>query len=384
MNSIKKCNIFQRIIYSFVPSKYGTLAYQSSGSTFLFMVLISLLITISAVGNFFHSFKGTLQDTFHVDSVGGIIEAHVPDFTIDNGELDMVEPLNYSAGKVCFYFDSSIDEISMSDVDYLVKNSGFEAFFIGSKTNAFIYNGESGEMQMIKYSQMINQKVTKQDLINLVDEWTSAKKLAPFMLGFIGIFQIISYAFLAFFACIVSKIFNLFLHKQASFGKVYAMSIYALVPYFFVQQVLAWLPFSIPSEITRPVYILLTVILGCFGLFGIHECALLENEERYKYTFEQNPYRVSGIVPGNTGVISDEDFGGYATANTPRPSYQATNGNTKVRLKGIEVEYSDMELVNKYIKGNLKDLAIQQLGEVTGLNIQDCREIVDEWDRYFY
>lgn len=384
MNTSKKCNIFKRFAYAFVPSKYGTLAYQSGGSTFLFLILFTLLITFINVSHVFYILNSALQDTFHVNSFGQIIDVNVSDFTLENGELDLEEPLNYSVEKICIYIDSDVNEITMSDIDYLVKNSGFDEFILGSKTNMCIYNGQTGEIQITKYSQLTNKKITKQDLVNLVDEWTSAKKIGPFLFGILFVFELIGHAFLALVACVAFWIVNLFLHKNARGGKIFAMSIYVMVPWMVVDMILLWLPFSIPSEITTPLYVIVTFILGCLGLFSVHDVSILENEEKFKYKYDQNPYRISGVMPGDAAALSDDAFGGYAAADVAKPSYHAVNGNTKVRLKGIEVEHSALELINKYVKGNLKDLAVQQLGEVTGLNILDCREIIDEWDRYYY
>lgn len=383
-NMKKKCNVFVRFVYSFIPSKYGTLAYQSGGSNFFFMLLLSLLMTVSIVFSVFFVMNKFLVDTFGVKTVGELIEKNIPDFTIENGKLDMEEPLNYTVDKVCFLFDSDVEEISMSDVDYLIKNSGFQAIFIGSKTNVFLYNGQSGEMSMAKYSDMFSNTFTKADFIAAADKWTSVSTLGPLLGGIMVVYHILGLAIKVFIYCIIFLFFNLFLRRNVKFGKVYAMSIYAVVPAILLEELIFWLPISVPSEIMKPIYIILTIVLGCFGLFSVHDVAALETEEKFKYKFDQNPYRISGVTPGDAGVISDEDFGGYATADMGRPSYRAVNGNTKVRLKGIEVEHSDLELINKYVKGNLKDLAVQQLGEITGFNIQDCREIIDDWDRYYY
>lgn len=382
MKTTKKCNFFKRIVYSFIPSKYGTLVY--AGSAFLFMFTLSLVLTVLTVTKMFVEINQSLQESFGVGSCSELVEKYVPDFSIKNGNLDMKEKVNYTVDKVCIYFDSTVEEITMSDMDYLVNQSGFEVILMGSKTNTFTYNGQSGEIQMYKYSQLFYQDVDKQDLVEVVKQWTSAKTVIPLLTGLVGIYDLVQYALKALLLGVLISIVNLFLHKNIRFSKAYAMSVYALVPWMLLEQLVMWLPFTIPTEITSPIYIIITVILGCFGLFSVHETALLETEEKFKYRYEQNPYRISGIMPDNAGVISDEDFGGYATADIPKPSYQAVNGNTKVRLKGIEVEHSDLELINKYIKGNLKDLAVQQLGQVTGLNIQDCREIIDEWDRYYY
>lgn len=384
MNTSKKCNVFKRFAYSFVPSKYGVLAYQSAGSTFLFMLILTLIMAFSLTGNIFYVMNQTLQETLGVGSIGEVIEKYVPDFTIENGKLDLDEPINYTIDTVCIYIDSDVEELSLSDMDYLLNNSGFEGIILGSKKNCFVYNKRTGEMQTLNFSDFGNMKVGKQDLVDLVYEWTSFGKIGPALIIIYLIYFIVLYAVLALGCCVVFVILNLFLHRNVRAGKAYAIGVYALVPSFLLSQLLAWLPISIPSELTNPVYVILTVVLGCFGLYSVHDMAILENEEKYKYKYEQNPYRISGVMPGDTAAMSDDAFGGYASADVAKPSYHAVNGNIKVRLKGIEVEHSALELINKYVKGNLKDLAVQQLGEVTGLNILDCREIIDEWDRYYY
>ena len=384
MNTSKKCNIFTRLVFSFIPSKYGLLTYQSGISTFFFMALVTLLISLSVTCNMFYSLNQSLQQSMGVGSLAELVEQVVPEFTIDNGELELKEPINYTIDKVCIYIDSEVEELTLGDVDYLITNSGFDGIVIGSKKNMIIYNKSSGELQTVNFSDFQNAKIVKKDLVELVRTWTSFEKIAPMLIVVLLVAYGITYLILALGCCIVYVILNAFLQRNVKLGKAYAVGVYSLVPSFILAQVLSWLPITVFSEFAIPVYIVLTLVIGCLGMYSVHEMALIENEEKFKYNFEQNPYRVSGIVPGNTGLMSDEELGGYAAVEIVKPSYQTVNGNVKVRLKGIEVDHSELELINKYVKGNLKDLAVQQLGEVTGLNIADCRDVIDEWDRYYF
>ena len=384
MSTSKKCNVFKRLVYSFIPSKYGLLSYQSQRSTFGFMAIVSLIISLSIASNFLVAMEQTLDKTMGVRTLSEVVEKFVPEFTIENGVLDLEEPFNYTIDTVCVYIDSSVDELTLSDIDYLLKNTGFSQMIIGSAKNLFVYEKRSEKLHMYNFSEVFKQTYVKSDLVVFIDKWTSFGVALPIMTFILLLVYGVIYAALALLFGIVFVLLNLFLKQNVRVGKAYAVAVYALIPSFVLAQIVSWLPVTVISEIAVPIYILITVILGCFGMYSVHDMAALENEEKYKYNFEQNPYRISGIAPANTEMMSDEALGGYAAVDTEKPSYQTVNGNVKVRMKGIEVEYSELELINKYIKGNLKDLAVQQLGEVTGLNINDCRDVIDDWNRYYY
>ncbi|MBR1692882.1 MAG: DUF1189 family protein [Lachnospiraceae bacterium] len=380
----KKPNFFKKIGYSFVPKKYGQLCFQSAGAIIGFVCLLSLFLVVGNVVNFYMICKTYLREEMEVETVEQLVDKYVPEFTIQNGQLDLEQSFDLTINKAVIHIDDTSERITMSDVEYLINNSGFEEFLLGSKSNLIIYSSRQGEYREYQFSDLGYETIKKKDLLEFVSGFKTMGIAILAVAWYLLI--VIGYFIKAFFYFLLFGLLNFFLRRRANAGNLYETAVFAILPATLVDFVLTLLPFTIPSEILNPIYFVATLIIGAFGLFSVHEMSLTKNDEKFKYTFDDNPYRVSGFVPDDAGALADENFGGYAAvAAGPKPSYSAANGaNTKVRLKGVEVAYSDMQLINRYIKGNMKDLAIQQLSDVSGLSMDDCRDIVENWERYFY
>lgn len=380
----KRPNFFKKIGYSFVPTKYGILGIQSKGSVFGFVCLLSLILLIGNMANFYFMMKTVLREQMQVENFEQLINKYVPDFSITNGKLQLEQPIDFAVDKTVIYIDDNAEQITMSDVDYLVQNSAFEAFLLGSKNNMVVYMKEDGNYREMRFSDVGQFISNKQDIIDLVNNSMVIGTIFVGAVWYIGL--VIVYFFKALVYFLVLELLNVFIRRRVRAGNVYATAVFALVPTTLVDFLITLMPVTIPNEILNPIYFVVTTVIGAFALFSVHEMAQKQTEEKFQYKFEDNPYRVSGFVPDDAAAIADENFGGYAAiAGGPKPSYSKANGaNTKVRMKGVEVSYSELELINRYIKANLKDLAVEQLQEVSGLSKEDCEEVVGDWGRYYY
>lgn len=380
----KKPNFFKKIGFSFVPQKYGILGIQSKGSVFGFVCLLSLILLIGNVLHFNISFKKLLREEMEVDSVEQLVVKYVPEFSISGGMLVLEQPVDLAVDRTIVHLDDKAERITMSDVDYLTQNNAFEFFVLGSKSNLVVYNKQQGDYRELKFADLGGTIKNKNDIVQLVNNSLTVFSVF-FVIGWYFVL-VIGYFLKAAIYFLVLEILNMFIRRRVNAGNVYATAVFAIVPTTLIDFVITLMPISIPNEILTPIYFVITTVIGAFALFSVDEMLQTQTEDKFQYKFSDNPYRVSGFVPDDAAALADEDFGGYAAiAGGPKPSYSKANGaNTKVRMKNVEVAYGDLELINRYIKANMKDLAIEQLMEVSGLSQEDCTEIVGDWGRYYY
>jgi len=378
-----KVGFFKKVAYSFIPPKYRILGMQTAGSVVGFVFLFSLLLLVVEGVDLAYVMTSFFKDELQVNSTEELIDKYVPDFTIQNGKLGLEEPVDIVAEGVIIHIDDSVEEITMSDVDYLVRNSNATNLILGSQTNLITYTtqGEYNEYKFAELGQLIN---SKQSLIDVSSQFLRIMLVTVAIIMYIAF--IIRHFFVALCYFLLLVLLNAIVKRKASAGNMYTIAVFAYVPALIFDLLITLSPVNLTATMRRPVDFVLTVVIAAFGLFSVHEANEQQMAEKYKFNFDDNPYRVSGFVPDNAASMGDDNFGGYAAiSNGPVPSYNVANGaNTKVRLKGVEVSHADLELIDRYIKGNLKDLAIQQLVEVSGLPFEDCREIVGDWNRYYY
>lgn len=109
------------------------------------------------------------------------------------------------------------------------------------------------------------------------------------------------------------------------------------------------------------------------------------------YNYGANPYAPTPLPTGPAGVggsmaMQDSDFGGYATLVNERSTGTAkpvANFSSKINLKGVSVNKDDLDLIDRYVQGNLKDMAIEQPQNLTGHSYEDCQDIVYNWYSYY-
>lgn len=385
-----KCNFLKKIGYSFNPSMYSVLGFQSAASVIGYVFLFTFLtVTISLLSLAF-TVRGMMEDVLRVGSIAEMAERYVPEFTMENGELDLSEAVNLTAANFVINIDSSVEEITMSDVDYLTRNSAFTFFVIGSKKNVVLYNVEKREYQEYWYSDYDWPRITKDDLLN-----TIVKKMDwAIILGCICwyLFCVIGHYFVAGIFFLLMQLVNLFMKRQATGAQMYTMTVFSVTPWLSIFFLLNLLSIQLPGELINPIYFIMTMLISIFALYYIH----LENTQSAQRNM--NPYRIDDVLdaavprgPSSESMeaLAGNDLSGYASMTEDgNPGRKArvsggAAGNKMVKIMGVSVSKDDLEVVDKYIQGNLKDMAASQLQSLTNLSNDKCMEIVKNWYSYY-
>lgn len=379
----KKCNFFKKIAYSFKPSAYSVLSFQKAGSVIGFVLLFALLTVGIQFADFYLTLKNAMYDSVQAGSVAEWMNKSMPEFTIKNGKLHMNEVIDISVEGVVVYIDDSLEEVTMSDMDYLSKNSAFDVFILGSSSNLLLYQVKEHKYQEIRFSDFGNVTTTKADVVKSVTDVFNLGIVVILVVWYL--FTVCIHFIIALFYFIIFLILNLLLKRRADAVHIYATCIFAIVPYHIVKLVLSLLSITLINELIRPLYFISVLLIGGFALYSVHE------ENRRLDENKMNPYRQGGdylYVSVNASELSDDAFGGYASADDLSMQSGAAYKNNSsydkpINLKGVLVNKSQLEIADRYVQGNMKDMAVANLQSLTGLSAQECLDIVYNWYQYY-
>ncbi|RSD27462.1 DUF1189 domain-containing protein [Mesobacillus subterraneus] len=162
--------IFTQLAKSmYSPKDIASTRYQGIGKTILYVFLLTL-ISILPVGYYISS---GITEAF--DTAKKSVKDDLPSFTIEQGSLisDTNAPLTITKDEFTIIFDPSgaVEEKDMA---------GMDATIAMLQNTAVLATG--GQTNAIPYSVFAGEKMTKQDVLNLID---AADSSLPVMIGLV-------------------------------------------------------------------------------------------------------------------------------------------------------------------------------------------------------
>jgi hypothetical protein len=244
-------NVFKQFFFSFFNlNAYGSWLKQRAGKTFGFICICALLFSIILSANWYMRL-----DNF-VDNAQTEL-SDVPDFSFENDKLvtDLKEPYvkTIDDGMTIYVNTNNPSESDVTDVldqyeDVLVFLENRAVFKSGTEINIYEYSEAQGALDF-----------DKQDAIDKLPA-LKALIIIPFIVLFIFFMGV-----QALLAAIVSAFVLLaqqLMKNSHSYGSLYTLSVYALVPMFVLHLVLFCFGLSFPLFL----YIIIPLLYVCYAL----------------------------------------------------------------------------------------------------------------------
>lgn len=380
----KKCSFLKKIAYTFNPSAYSILSFQKVGAVIGFVMLFTLITVGIQFADFYLTFQNAMYDSAKTDSVEEWMNASIPEFTLKNGKLQMDEVVDISVEGMVIYIDDSLEEVTMSDMDYLSKNSAFDIFMLGSRSNLLLYQVKEHKYKEIRFSDYGNVITNKAEVVKFVANAFQIGIVLMFVVWYL--LAVCIHFIIALFYFIIFLILNAFLKRKADAVHIYTTCVFAIVPYHIVKLVLGLLSITLINELVQPLYFISVLVLGGFALYSVHEENMRQDGAR------MNSYRPGDdylYVSVNATAMGDDAFGGYSSLDGQSGqkglAYKNNKGyDRRINLKGVLVNKSKLEIADRYVQGNLKEMAVSNLQSLTGLSAEECLDIVYNWYQYYY
>ncbi len=227
--SQKAPNIFQQFAFSFVPPLYHRLTKVKVGSMIGFVTLLVFVATLLSFASVMLSFSSIDMEE---------IAARLPEFTLENGHLNLDEDFLFDEGSVFIYMTEDIDSFSYDDADEIADEGYRDVMLVGRDRISILQNGE---YQQLDYSDLGSS-------FALSREWI-ATKLAPFIKMVIFLLYIVYFLWRILWYFLCAAVYMLFamiiasaMHKQVPGEALFKTAVYAKVLMFVIAALLDLLP----------------------------------------------------------------------------------------------------------------------------------------------
>lgn len=105
--------------------------------------------------------------------------------------------------------------------------------------------------------------------------------------------------------------------------------------------------------------------------------ATLQNDMYQNDTYQNSTYQNSSYQ-NNTYQSDSYNAGSYSYG------YSYQNGNSDdININGMRYSRQSLSRVNSYITAGDRDGALMEFQRISGLGIQEVRNVIDNWDRYY-
>lgn len=228
-------NIFSQLFKSlYSPVDIAKFRFQGIGKTILYVFLLTLL---SVIPTALYTSTGIMEA---VSSSEDLIERKLPEFTIEDSALksDLKEPKTINNGDFTIIFDSTgvIEEKDIVELDSTIAMLKHEVILsAGGQTNS------------IPYTIIGDEKMTKNDILKLLDDASSALPIVISLL-LIAIYlfsaaaKFIEISILALFGLLLKNLAN----KNLQYRHLWRMSAYSVTLSTVFFTIMAFLKVTVP------------------------------------------------------------------------------------------------------------------------------------------
>ncbi len=227
--SQKAPNIFKQFAYSFVPPLYHRLTKVKIGSMIGFVTLLVLIATLLSFGSIMVSISSIDMEE---------IASELPEFTLENGHLNLEEDFLFDESGVFVYMTEDIDSFSYDDADSLADEGYRDVMLVGRDRISILQNGE---YQQLDYSDLGSS-------FALSREWI-ATELLPFVKVVIFLLYIVYFLWRILWYFLCAAVYLLFamiiaavMNKQIPGEVLFRTAVYSKVLMFVVATLLELIP----------------------------------------------------------------------------------------------------------------------------------------------
>lgn len=227
-------NVFSEMVHSIYDCKsYAIFLKDRKRKTFLFGFLLAAFYFLLTIMVPFVRFQM---------STGGImkiVDEVIPDFSIEDGQLDVEDQFEFEEGDTYVYIDTKHGGMTQEKITDRLYRYG--SVIIADSDTLVIKN--SGQIQTLSFSDL-DLEITKSEMIAAFSPFVTIMVAA----GMVVIFLFMEAAF--FFGVIFVGLFGMIvascMQAKLTFGELYKLGIYARTTPLLIKAVLSFLPFGIP------------------------------------------------------------------------------------------------------------------------------------------
>jgi hypothetical protein len=200
----------------YAPREISRYRFQKIGRTIIYIFLLSFLSVIPTsihLHNIITTEFGFIKE---------VVEAEVPDFTIENGQLQTSgnEPLIKEGDNVTFVFDPNETTIENSSLQH---DDGI--FFLKDK----VISNIQGQKETFSYSSLDGIVITKQDIVDFIQ---TAENIYPIVLAVLVLILFLSGSFTTFIGVTLLGLAGMFLaremNRKLNYKQIWTLSAYSV------------------------------------------------------------------------------------------------------------------------------------------------------------
>lgn len=227
-------NVFSEMVHSIYDCKsYSVFLKDRKRKTFLFGFLLAAFYFLLTIMVPFIRFQM---------STGGImkiVDEFVPDFSIEDGQLDVEEQFEFEDGDTYVYINTKDEGMAQDKIPEKLYQYGSVMI---ADSDSFVLKS-NGQVQSLLFSDL-DLEITKSEVIEM---------FSPFVTIMIVVVMVIIFLFMEaalFFGVIFVALFGMIvascMQAKLTFGELYKLGMYTRTTPLLIKAVLSFLPFGIP------------------------------------------------------------------------------------------------------------------------------------------
>lgn len=227
-------NIFKEMglaVYSF--KSYKEFLKNRKGKVFLFAVVVMFFYFLLTMVVPFLRFNGM--------GLASAIEENVPEFSLEDGVLQVDSVIQMDDGDTCIWIDTNPEEVFYDAAEMASYYYGYTNVIL-MDSEKILVQSNGGAMQQVDFDEL-DFEFSKKDLMALVP---SMYFLIVMVLLICYVFMTIFFFLGVLFVALIGMIVASCMKYQLTFGQLYLLSIYSRVLPLLIKALVSFLPFTIP------------------------------------------------------------------------------------------------------------------------------------------